>query len=95
MDNPINFDIDKLNKMEEVAHCLGAVVLTTLELKKIDVPDDEVIPAVTALLGIDIEIKPEHKEMIPSIITMLGAYSKITNAKISDTIEMVLQLGKK
>ena len=87
MSNTFSFDLDKVNCTEPMANALGAMVYATMKLKDLDVPNEDILPVLRSLMGIDIEPKPEHEKMLNSIFTMVNAYAKVQDKNIKDTID--------
>lgn len=86
MSNTFSFDLDKINSTEHVANALGAVAYATMKLKDLDVPNEDILPILNSLMGVDIEPRPEHEKMITSILTMVEAYAKVQDKNIKDTM---------
>ena len=95
MSNTFSFDLDKINPTEHVANALGAVAYATMKLKDLDVPNEDILPILNSLMGVDIEPKPEHEKMITSILTMVEAYAKVQDKNIKDTIDDICGLMHK
>ena len=95
MNNTFNFDLDKVNCMEQVAHVFGALVIATVKLKDMGIPNDDILPILRSLLGVDIEPTSEHAKIIPNILDMVGAYSKLQNKDMKTAIDEILSVGRK
>lgn len=95
MDNIFDFDLDKVNCTEQVATILGFISYTTMVLKDMDVPNDEIFPILRVLFSADIELTDEHKKLIPDILNVVKAYSSLQNKDIASTIKEILAKNKK
>ena len=95
MDNAFNFDLDKVNCMEQVANAFGALVVATIKLKDMDVPNDDILPMLRLLLGVDIEPTAEHAKDIPIILDMIKLYATHQNKDMKTAIDELLAAGKK
>lgn len=95
MNNTFNFDLDKVNCMEQVAHVFGALVVATVKLKDIGIPNDDILPMLRSLLGVDIEPTPEHAKDIPIILDMVKLYATHQNKDMKTAIDELLAAGKK
>ena len=95
MDNTFNFDLDKVNCTEQIANAFGAIVVATIKLKDMDIPNDDILPILRSLLGVDIEPKPEHAKIIPDILNIVRAYASLQNKDMRTTINDILAEGKK
>lgn len=90
MDNVFDFDLDKVNCTEQIATILGLISYTTMVLKDMDIPNDEIFPILRALFGADIELTDEHKELLPDILKVIKAYSSLQDKSIVTTIKEIL-----
>lgn len=92
MSNAFSFDLDKLNCAEPMANALGTVAYATMKLKDLNVPNEDILPVLRTLMGIDIEPRPEHEKMLNSIFTMVDAYAKVQDKNIKDTIDDICRM---
>lgn len=92
MNNPISFDLDKMNSAEPMANALGAIAYATMKLKDLGVPNEDILPTLTTLMGVDIEPRPEHEKMMSSIFTMVDAYAKVQDKSIKDTMDDICHM---
>ena len=95
MNNTFNFDLDKVNCMEQVANVFGALVVATIKLKDMDIPNDDILPILRSLLGVDIEPTSEHIKDIPNILDMVKVYATFQHKDINTAIEELLAIGRK
>lgn len=95
MDNIFDFDLDKVNCTEQIATILGLISYTTMVLKDMDIPNDEIFPILRALFGADIELTDEHKKLLPDILKVVKAYSSLQDKSIVTTIKEILEKNKK
>ena len=95
MNNTFNFDLDKVNCIKQVANAFGAVVVATIKLKDMNVPNDDILPTLRSLLGVDIEPTAEHTKDIPTILGMVELYAKLENKDIKTAIDELLAVGRK
>ena len=90
MDNVFNFDLDKVNCTEQIATILGLISYTTMVLKDMGIPNDEIFPILRAFFGADIELKDEHEKIIPDVLKVIKAYSSLQDKSIVTTIKEIL-----
>lgn len=90
MDNVFDFDLDKVNCTEQIATILGLISYTTMVLKDMDIPNDEIFPILRALFSADIELTDEHEKIIPDVLKVIKAYSSLQDKSIVTTIKEIL-----
>lgn len=90
MDNVFDFDLDKVNCTEQIATILGLISYTTMVLKDMDIPNDEILPILRAFFGADIELTDEHEKIIPDVLKVIKAYSSLQDKSIITTIKEIL-----
>lgn len=95
MDNVFNFDLNKVNCTEQIATILGLISYTTMVLKDMDIPNDEIFPILRAFFDADIELTDEHKKLIPDILKVVRAYSSLQDKSIVTTIKEILAKNNK
>lgn len=95
MNNTFNFDLDKVNCMEQVANAFGALVVATIKLKDMDIPNDDILPILRSLLGADIEPTPEHAKDIPDVLDAVRIYARFQHKDMKTAIDELIAAGRK